>query len=111
MKAKDQGFEERFKDYLAGLLPESPQAFVVGVSGGVDSMVLLQLLHQNGHTLWPVHVQYHLRGEDSLKDEALVAEVCATLGLELKVVQADLAGQSMGCSLKPVNFDTLPLSS
>lgn len=100
MKAKDQGFEERFKDYLAGLLPESPQAFVVGVSGGVDSMVLLQLLHQNGHTLWPVHVQYHLRGEDSLKDEALVAEVCATLGLELKVVQADLAGQKHGVQLK-----------
>ncbi len=100
MRVKDQSFEERFKAYLTELLPGPSQSFIVGLSGGVDSMVLLHLLHQNGHRLWPVHVQYHLRGDDSLQDEALVRGVCASLGLDLKVVQADLSGQKHGVQLK-----------
>ncbi len=48
---------------------------VVGVSGGVDSMVLWDVLKKLGHKIFGVHVNYHLRAEDSGKDAELVKKI------------------------------------
>ncbi|MDP2587704.1 MAG: ATP-binding protein, partial [bacterium] len=49
---------------------------VVAVSGGADSMVLLELVAalsgERELTVHAAHVNYGLRGEDSFKDEQLV---------------------------------------
>lgn len=50
--------------------------FILAVSGGADSMVLLHLFLKLKHPFSVAHINYHLRGTDSLKDEALVKEVC-----------------------------------
>ena len=46
--------------------------YFVACSGGVDSMVLLHILHKLGRNVSALHVNYLLRGEDSEGDQALV---------------------------------------
>ncbi len=45
-------------------------------SGGVDSMVLLHLLLKADFQVSVLHVNYHLRGEDSNNDEQFVKSTC-----------------------------------
>lgn len=69
------------------------QPMVVGVSGGVDSICLLQLLAQDPNTLKRlivVHINYHLRGEDSNQDEKLVRNTCAQLNISIHVCDSPL---------------------
>lgn len=42
--------------------------FIVALSGGLDSIVLLDLLHKNNLTTIICHVNYQLRGEESNRD-------------------------------------------
>ncbi|MEZ4798566.1 MAG: tRNA lysidine(34) synthetase TilS [Flavobacteriales bacterium] len=49
---------------------------IVGVSGGMDSMVLLFLLHHFQIPTVAVHVNYQLRGDESDAEEALVRDFC-----------------------------------
>jgi tRNA(Ile)-lysidine synthase len=52
-------------------------SIVVGVSGGVDSMVLLHLLHENDCKKVTVCHLNHLIRKESTQDAKLVKEVCA----------------------------------
>jgi tRNA(Ile)-lysidine synthase len=73
-----------------GLLSGSGRVLVM-VSGGQDSVTLLELLagrelgRMRPAYLHVLHVNHHLRGEESDADEALVRAHCARLGLELTV--------------------------
>ena len=50
---------------------------LVAVSGGVDSMVLLHILHNQGYTISVAHVNYKLRDIDSDYDYELVRNYCS----------------------------------
>ena len=52
------------------------QTILVAVSGGVDSMVLLQLLLQSGYKIAVAHCNYMLRGEESEGDAQFVHSFC-----------------------------------
>ncbi|WP_300671232.1 tRNA lysidine(34) synthetase TilS [Soonwooa sp.] len=52
------------------------KTFLLAVSGGMDSMVLLDLCYQLRLSFEVAHVNYHLRNEDSKLDEALVKSWC-----------------------------------
>ena len=77
----------KFKKYVSDndLLREGDRA-VVSVSGGVDSMVLLDLLVRlsgpMGLELVVAHANHGLRGRESDGDERLVGEVARMCGLE-----------------------------
>lgn len=62
----------------------------MAVSGGVDSMVLLNALKMLGHEPIALHVNYHLRGEESEGDELFIREYCKTNNIELLVKSIDL---------------------
>lgn len=64
--------KSRMKEWQ--ITPSSP--LLAGVSGGVDSMVLLHTLKMLGYQVTAAHVNYHLRGEESNKDERLVRDWC-----------------------------------
>jgi tRNA(Ile)-lysidine synthase len=49
--------------------------YIIGVSGGVDSMSLLDILQKQGYQLHVCHVNYHLRN-DSNEDQILVKNYC-----------------------------------
>ena len=72
------------------------QPIVVAVSGGLDSMVLLRVLHElaAGHAwqLKAAHLNHQLRGRSSDADARLVARVAAALGLPCVVGRADVRG-------------------
>jgi tRNA(Ile)-lysidine synthase len=70
---------------LARQLLRRGQSLLVAVSGGLDSMVLLHVLHslsaQNQWRLAIAHFNHHLRGVESDADEQFVRKSAAKLGL------------------------------
>ena len=87
------------------ILPDG-EAVLAAVSGGLDSMVLLDVLHElagrRGWDLTAAHFNHGLRGEESDGDERLAREVAARLGLDFVSERADvrLAAKAKGISLE-----------
>ncbi|GHT61595.1 tRNA(Ile)-lysidine synthase [Bacteroidia bacterium] len=52
---------------------------VVGLSGGGDSVVLLSILHSLGYKCLAAHCNFHLRAEESGRDEKFAADFAASL--------------------------------
>ena len=71
---------------------------VVGISGGYDSVCLLHILFSiSGElnlTLYPVHINHMLRGQEALRDENFVESFCSSLGLDLHTEKIDVAKKS-----------------
>ncbi len=75
--------------YLGQLGLSASDKLLVAVSGGVDSMILLHLLHQVHPHLEVAHCNYGLRGKESDADTALVREWCADHHIALHVAHFD----------------------
>ncbi len=80
----------------AGIPEDAP--VIACVSGGVDSMCLLELLHRlsrrTGAPLYAAHYNHRLRGEASDGDEAFVRAWCAEHEVPLYVSSGDVAGEA-----------------
>ena len=50
--------------------------FLIGVSGGIDSMVCLDLARKYTKNISVAHVNYKLRGKESDRDEKIVRDYC-----------------------------------
>lgn len=60
---------------------------LLAVSGGVDSMVMLQLAREAGLRCGVAHVNYGLRGEDSVLDAQLVEQTALRFGYPYHLLQ------------------------
>ena len=68
--------------------------YLVGVSGGADSVALLHLLVENGfRNLVICHVDHGLRGRASTADARFVRSLAEKLGLPLESTRVDIAGR------------------
>lgn len=56
---------------------------VVGLSGGPDSVCLARILDNLGYEVVAVHCNFHLRGEESIRDEQFVTNLCQQRGWKL----------------------------
>lgn len=73
---------ERVRDYIARENLIAPgERVLVAVSGGVDSMVLLHVLHVLGYPLYVAHFDHDTRAGASAEDAAFVAAAAKELGL------------------------------
>lgn len=61
----------------------------VAVSGGADSVALLEILSELGYPLHVLHVNHRLRGAESDADEEFVRSLSARHGLPVEVLRAD----------------------
>lgn len=65
--------------------------FVIGVSGGSDSMALLYALHQLNYKAIVVHINYNQRGKESDLDQELVEGFASEWGFECCSVSLDFS--------------------
>lgn len=72
---------------LAGRAP-----VLVGFSGGADSVALLSLLVQLDYSCIALHCNFHLRGDESVRDEHFAAETARTLGVPFYKIDFDTTG-------------------
>ncbi|MCQ2484344.1 MAG: tRNA lysidine(34) synthetase TilS [Clostridia bacterium] len=75
-------------------MPLKDKSVVVALSGGADSMALLNVLNElkdeYGITLSACHVNHGIRGASADRDEAFVKTECEKLSIPLKVLHADV---------------------
>jgi tRNA(Ile)-lysidine synthase len=69
--------QERFLQFIAEKkLCTRSNKILLAVSGGMDSMVMLELFHRTNFSVAVAHVNFQLRDNDSELDESLVEETC-----------------------------------
>ena len=85
-----QGALEKVRNYIRQhhLLEEGARV-LVGLSGGPDSVCLARILDSLGYGVVAVHCNFHLRGDESQRDEQFVASLCLQMGWELHRVDFD----------------------
>lgn len=77
-------------------MPLFGKTIAVGVSGGADSMallhVLLELKDEFAMNIIACHVNHGIRGETADRDEKFVVEACKRLGVDVRILRADVPG-------------------
>jgi len=73
---------------------EPNETIIVGVSGGPDSMVLLDILikivKKNGNKLIAAHLNHKFRGEDADNDAEFVRSECSKRGIHPEIKEYDV---------------------
>ena len=101
-------------------LPDAP-AYLVALSGGADSRLLLELsvralLEREpgmavGKRIMAAHLHHGIRGEEADRDEAFCRRLCDKLGIPLMVEHADVpalaaeSGESIETVARQVRYD------
>ena len=67
------------------------ERILVALSGGADSVALLRILLATGYKCHAAHCNFHLRGEESMRDERFVRDLCQRLEVPLSVKDFDVA--------------------
>lgn len=67
----------KVKDYIKHhKLLDDNKLYLVALSGGADSVALLLLLDEMGYKFHAIHCNFHLRGEESDRDEHFCEQLC-----------------------------------
>lgn len=113
-----RSFEEKVLDTISREDLLAPgQRVVVALSGGRDSVAELCALGNLGYECAAVHVNFHLRGEESLRDEAFVRSLCGRMGVELFVHECDAkgyaarSGQSVEMAARELRYNYFALAA
>ena len=75
---------EKVRNFIKAhhLLSEGARV-VVGLSGGPDSVCLARTLDDLGFEVVAMHCNFHLRGEESMRDERFVTNLCQRMNWQL----------------------------
>lgn len=66
------------------------RSVIVALSGGADSVALLAALCRLGYRCVAAHCNFHLRGDESNRDEAHAIKVACQFGVECRVTHFDV---------------------
>lgn len=75
-------------------LAKNSSRILVALSGGPDSVFLLRYLVHCNYQVEAAHCNFHLRGEESMRDERFVRSLCASLGVGLHVKDFDTESEA-----------------
>jgi len=74
--------KNRFLKYITSeKLITGQDTILLGVSGGIDSMVMADLFFRAKIKFAIAHCNFKLRGDESVLDEKFVNDFCSTLGI------------------------------
>lgn len=62
---------------------------LVALSGGADSVAMMQVLLRLGYNVEAMHCNFHLRGEESNRDEEFCRDLCAKNNVPLHIAHFD----------------------
>ena len=100
--------KSRFQTHLHSNFPAlSSKRVLVAVSGGVDSMVLVDLLREYSDVVAVAHCNFQLRGQDSVQDEQLVESYCKRhqLTCHIKRFDTKLPKQSTQMAARTLRYN------
>lgn len=87
----EEAFLNKIKSFIdSECLVDASMPVLVALSGGADSVALLRVLLALGYHCHAAHCNFHLRGEESNRDESFVAELCRSLDVPLDVKHFDV---------------------
>lgn len=105
MTSFSRDFERQARRYIAGgrlLHKDSP--VIVALSGGADSVALLALLCALGYDCRAAHCNFHLRGDESMRDMHHCRDIADRLGTDLYVRDFDVAARMKECPRESVEM-------
>lgn len=108
---KRENFIEKFTSFIQEKkLIQKNDRVVVGFSGGADSTALIQALwhlrSKMNFTLLAAHVNYNLRGEDSIADAEFVKRFCFDHNISLVLHSIKMEkGPGMESNARKIRFD------
>ncbi|MBF6598545.1 MAG: tRNA lysidine(34) synthetase TilS [Fermentimonas sp.] len=81
---------EKVREYIhkENLIKDNTKV-IVGLSGGMDSMVLLDILMLLGYNCMAAHCNFHLRGKESNRDEKFVKKWCKSIDIPYTSINFD----------------------
>ena len=87
--------EERFLNTVKAFIDsdcgiDASVPVLVALSGGADSVSLLRVLLALGYDCRAAHCNFHLRGDESNRDERFATELCQLLGVKFDVKHFDV---------------------
>ena len=78
--------KEKVRKYIEANQILTPDGLVlVAVSGGADSIALAIVLQRLGYSVQALHCNFHLRGEESDRDERFVSDFCRQKDIPLLI--------------------------
>ncbi len=85
----------------------SDNRILLAISGGIDSVVMLDLFSKTGSECAIVHCNFQLRGEDSAKDEEFVRRLAVRYNMPIFVERFDtlVYSQTKGVSIQQAARD------
>ena len=82
--------KRRVADYIKQQhLLEQDKRYLVALSGGADSVCLLLILKSLGYSVEAIHCNFHLRGEESDRDEQFCKSLCDQQQVPIHLVHFD----------------------
>ena len=103
--------EEFRKIADSGVMFNHDDTILLAVSGGVDSMVMLNLFVNSDYKFAVAHCNFSLRAEESDGDTAHVTDFCLSRGIKLHSVrfdthaEMDLTGESVQMAARRLRYD------
>lgn len=82
--------EKKYLEFLKNNSISSESKFLIGVSGGMDSMVCLEIARKFSQNISVAHVNYKLRGDESDRDEKIVEDYCKKWGVSFHLLISKL---------------------
>lgn len=83
-------FLKKVSGYIANhRLLKKDGKYLVGLSGGADSVALLCVLQALGYRIEAAHCNFHLRGAESLRDAGFCEKLCRDKGISLHKTDFD----------------------
>ncbi len=105
-------FITRINNYIADRhLFSADDTILVGLSGGADSVALLGILNELGYRCIATHCNFHLRGDESNRDENFCRNLCHKLSIKLLVTEFDVenyrseTGDSVEMACRTLRYD------